>query len=322
MNKLFAVAFLFFSSTPFFESLAGVTDNWFPLPTANSQFLLRHPNYARMLWAFDYGHALIYEALWRNAQTGDYDFCYIEGTCDEPPPNPIVNQVMKILKNPPQQAPSEETLSPFFTMDFSWVMDMFSWSHKLHWVTYDVIAGETLDRAKAIMREQIKVYQHYPSLALPTQCKSMMYFMEGQPYGSMKFRTNAPIANGLIWAYHYYQLALYDALIIPPGPEREKELANVMKTFNWMIENPVDHVPVMPMAKKVSPKFYKHFPELAAIFDNLHEYHDVVGDVLSLTDDIYGSPKQKKIEMDRTMREMLDGVTKIVDCDKNGHEGA
>ena len=87
----------------------------------------------------------------------------------------------------------------------------------------------------------------------------------------------------------------------------------------FLIEDPANNVPLMPMARKVSPKFYKEFPELAAIFDNLHEYHDVVGDVMSLTDDIYSSPKRKKVEMARTMREMLDDVTKIVDCDKNGH---
>ena len=311
-----AIALFIFS-----ETRAEVTDKWLPLPSANNHFLNHHRQYARMLWAFDYGHALIYEALWKNAQTGDYDFCYIEGNCEDPPANPIVAQVTRILKSPPHQAPTEETLSPFFTMDFSWVMGMFSWSHKLHWITYDVIAGEPLERAKAIMKEQLTVYQRYPSIALPTQCKSMMYFMEGQPYGSMKFRTNAPTANGLIWAYHYYQLALYDALMVPAGPEREKELAAVMKTFQWMIEDPINNVAVMPMAKKVSPRFYKEFPELAAIFDNLHEYHDVVGDVLSLTDNVYGSPKRKKIEMDRTMREMLDNVTKIIDCDKNGHSG-
>ena len=49
---------------------AGITDNWFPVPASNNTFLKNHQKYARMLWAFDYGHALIYEQLWRNAQAG------------------------------------------------------------------------------------------------------------------------------------------------------------------------------------------------------------------------------------------------------------
>ena len=333
-----------------------ITDNWFPLPAANNRFLMDHNKYARMLWAFDYGHALIYEQLWRNSLIGDFDFTGIEGPVDEPKKS-ILDQVLAILENPPTQAPTEDTLSPNFTMEFSWLMNMFSWSHKLHWVVYDVLAAETPERAKAILKAQTdEVYRRYPTLALPTQCKSMMAFMEGQPY-SMRFRRNSPNANGLIWAYHYYQLALYEALLLPAGPPRDAMLAKVLKTFKKMAEAPADNVPEMPMARKVAPTFYKEYKDLAAIFDNLHEVHDVVGDILSVSEPViipiknadgtdnqilkvavpdniknkipgdtahvlvnYHLPEVKKAQMDWMMRLSLDNQTFLIDCDKNGHD--
>lgn len=302
-----------------FKGFAGITDNWVPLPASANTLLTDYRIYGRMLWAFDYGHSFIYEQLWRSAQLGDFDFSLIEGIEGEEGKS-IFEQVQKILASPPDQAPAEESLAPQFTTDFSWVMDMFTWTHKLHWVVADVLAGETLPRAKEILKKQLEIYQRYPSLALPTKCKSMMYFMEGQPF-SMRFRRSAPKANGLIWAYHYYQLAVNDALMIAPGPAREKALKDVLNKFRWMAEDPESNVPEMPLARQVSPNFYKEFPEIAAIFDNLHEYHDIVGDVLAADDNTYGNPKKKKAEMLRTMREIMDPFSFLIDCDKNGHSG-
>ena len=308
---------------------AGVTDSWFPLPASNSQFLAKYQEYARMLWAFDYGHGLTYEALWRNTQTGSFDFCFIEGSEDacngnSAPPGAIIPMVRKILASPPTQVPTEESIAPNFGVDFSWVMDIFSWSHKFHWVAYDVIANEPPERAKAILKFQLEeVYRRYPSLAIPILCKSMMHFMGQLPY-SIKFKTNAPTANGLIWAYHYYQLALYDALMIQSEPERQAVLKGIMKKFKWMIVDPVNRVPKMPMAKDVAPKFFKEYPELAALFDNLHILHDVVGDVLATSqwkyttgESIPGTPKNKKAELRKMTMRMLDNFTEIVDCKKN-----
>lgn len=324
---------------------ASITDNWFPLPASNNTFLNTQHKYAQMLWAFDYGHALIYEQLWRNAQTGDFDFSLVEGPVEEPQKS-ILDQVMAILDDPPTQSPMEETLSPLFTKDYNWVMDMFSWSHKLHWISADVIAAEPLDRAKEIMKQQLKeVYQRYPTIALPTQCKSMMELMEGQPY-SMIFRRSAPTANGLIWAYHYYQLAIYDALMLPKGAERDAALAKVLKNFRKMQADPVNTITEMPMSRQVAPKFTKEFPELAAIFDNLHEFHDVVGDILSISNSIkvptgdtrvpksikvpiandpnhvlvnYDKPSVKKAQMDYTLAQTLDDHSYLIECSKNGH---
>jgi len=35
------------------------------------------------------------------------------------------------------------------------------------------------------------------------------------------------------------------------------------------------------MSPAIAPTFTRHYPELAAIFDNLHSLHDVVSDVLA-----------------------------------------
>ena len=342
-------AFLIFSVVPAGTVRAEVASLWYPLPAANNRFLMDHAKHARMLWAFDYGHALIYEQMWRASLTGDYDFSIIEGPYEKG--KTILETVQEILQNPPVQAPSEETLSPHFTQEFSWLMNMFSWTHKLHWVVADVMEGEPLDRAKEILKYQLNtVYKRYPAMALPTKCKKMMVYMEGQPF-SMRFRRNSPNANGLIWAYHYYQLAIYDALMEPAGPKRDEALATVLKKFYKMAEDPASNVPKMPMAYQASPKFYKEFPELSAIFDNLHQVHDVIGDILAISEPViikaddevvkigvpdhikkpvpgrpgyvvinYDEPEVKKAQMNHTMKLSLDNTSFIIECDKNKHE--
>ncbi len=330
---------------------AGITDQWYPVPAANNRFLKDHYKYAQLLWAFDYGHALIYEQMWRNAQSGDFDFSLVDGPAAEPA-KAIFTQVMEILANPPKQQPAEEALSPNFTMEFSWLMDLFSWTHKLHWVVYDVLATEPLDRAKIILRQQLEeAYRRYPLLALTTKCKSMMAFMEQQPY-SMRFRRNAPNSNGLIWAYHYYQLALYEGLLLPPGVKREAKLKEVYNKFQRMAEDPASNVPQMPMARTVAPAFFREFPELSAIFDNLHELHDVVGDLLAISEPLkldpkdatvrvavpdsikikipgdpkgyvmvnYDLPAVKRKQMDWMVGIALDEKNFLIDCKKNGHD--
>jgi hypothetical protein len=315
-KKLLCILF-FTASLSFAES--DLTDNWFPLPSSNNFFLKNHEKYARLLWAFDYGHSLIYERLWKNTLAGDYDFSAIEGSTPDAE-GTILAKVLGILANPPKQSPSEETLSPNFNNDFSQLMDIFKWTHKLHWVVYDIISAEKEVDAKKLLKQQIEeAFQRYPTLTVSTKCKSMMDFMEKFGKYSMSFRRNAKAANGLIWAYHYYQLAIYDGLMLPAGKQREDAISKVYKTFQKMAEDPANNVTQMPMARKVSPNFYKTYPELAAIFDNLHELHDVVGDIL--TDDTFlTTPEEKKKEMKRAINAIQDNTSYLIDCDKNGHD--
>ena len=299
------------------SSRADVTENWYPLPAATNRFATDYRDYSRMLWAFDYGHGLTYEKMLRNAKLGRYDFVSIEGPLPAPFKS-IVERIKGILASPPQQQPAEEAVYPAFAAEFPWLRDLFSWSHKLHAVTYDVLATEPPARARLIVDQQLAVYRRLTALSLPTVCKNMMVFMEGQPF-SMRFRRSAPQANGLIWSYHFYQLSLYEGLLSPAGPERDARLAETMRKFKLMAQDPVSRVPEMPMTRQVAPEFYKQYRDLAAIFDNLHELHDVIGDLLAADDEVYGGIERKKTELNRVLREVLDDTTHVIDCDLNGH---
>lgn len=106
--------------------------------------------------------------------------------------------------------------------------------------------------------------------------------MEGQPY-SLTFRRRYPKFNGLIWAYHWLQVGLYEPLITGKTPEARRAGVNAaVAHFRGMLVDPPRRMPtVMPMTAAVAPEFSRRYPEIAIIFDNLHAMHDVISDVLA-----------------------------------------
>jgi hypothetical protein len=109
-----------------------------------------------------------------------------------------------------------------------------------------------------------------------------MALMEGQPY-SLAFRRAAPKFNGLIWSYHWLQIALYEALLL--ADDAGDRLANVdtsLAHFWAMVNAAPGRLPtVMPMSPAVAPRFAMLYPEASIIFDNLHALHDVAADILA-----------------------------------------
>jgi hypothetical protein len=111
-----------------------------------------------------------------------------------------------------------------------------------------------------------------------------MDLMEGQPY-SLAFRRRYPKFNGLIWAYHWMQVGLYEPLVTArTRDERQKGVASALERFRQLLVNPPANMPrVMPMTAAIAPEFSRRYPEVAIIFDNLHSMHDVISDVLADT---------------------------------------
>jgi hypothetical protein len=109
-----------------------------------------------------------------------------------------------------------------------------------------------------------------------------MQLMEGQPY-SLAFRRRNPKFNGLIWSYHWLQMAIYDAMLnTPPGPARKAAIDSTVSHFMSMLRCGQEGLPKeMPMTPAVAPAFTARYPEASAIFDNLHALHDVVSDILA-----------------------------------------
>jgi len=239
----------------------------------NWAFRQNYPTADGLFNAFDYGHAILYERLLTkpNAEAGlleTDEFNFI---------------TRKLLVNPPK-LPLEETaiaidyvkIAPEATM-------MFEWAHLLHRQIYDVWADERLSvpAKDAKVLELIRYYKTRKDLAFSSLPKNMD-LMEGQPY-SLAFRKRYPKFNGLIWAYHWLQIGLYEPLIA--GRNKDERQTGVIATvarFRQMIEQPPTWMPrVMPMTPAVAPLFAARYPEAAIIFDNLHSMHDVISDILA-----------------------------------------
>ena len=240
----------------------------------NWEFRKRFRGADRLFNAFDYGHAVMYETLLSRplpqaAQRLDgAELTYI---------------VEKVLRDPPDVPLSEHAIGPRYVTMVPELTAMFEWAHMLHRQVYDVWADEWLDPARkdAAVQALLRYYRTRPDLALSAMPKSME-LMEGQSY-SLVFREASPKFNGLIWSYHWLQLALYDALMLSrDGVEARRRVDQTVERFWAMLADPPANLPtVMPMAAAVAPTFSERYPELAIIFDNLHSLHDVAADILA-----------------------------------------
>jgi hypothetical protein len=241
----------------------------------NWTFRNRYPHAERLLNAFDYGHAILYETLIGTRPAADAG-ARLDGSVYD-------YVVQRVLRHPSHLALEERAIGPQYATLVPELLAMFEWAHMLHRQLYDVMADERLTPAQREVRarEVLRYYQSRGDLALSAAPKSME-LMEGQPY-SLAFRRAAPKFNGLIWSYHWLQIALYEALLLAVNPG--DRLANVdtsLAQFWAMVDGAPARLPaVMPMSPAVAPRFSQLYPEAAIIFDNLHALHDVAGDILA-----------------------------------------
>ncbi len=233
----------------------------------------RYPDAERLFSAFDYGHAILYETLFTHPgadssrlETREYEF--VVGT---------------LLPNPPRLALAERAIEPEYAKLVPEAKAMFDWAHQLHRQIYDVWSDDALSASQkdSMVAVLLRYYRSRRDLAFSTRPKDME-LMEGQPY-SLVFRRRYPKFNGLIWAYHWLQVGLYDALMAGDTPAaREANVRATTAHFWTMLAAPPSHMPtMMPMTPAVAPRFTARYPDAAAIFDNLHSLHDVVSDILA-----------------------------------------
>jgi hypothetical protein len=246
----------------------------FYLPRShNWVFRAEHPAADRLFNAFDYGHAILYEVLWSRPGA----------------PRAILEQseytriTRHLLVNPPKLPLEEAAIAPHYSRLVPEARVMFEWAHLLHRQLYDILADNRLNEAQrdGEVARVLAYYRSRPDLAFSTRPKSMT-LMEGQPY-SLAFRRAYPKFNGLIWAYHWLQVGLYDALLAGGTPDERATLVSAaVARFRQMLDDAPRSTPyVMPMTAAVAPVFTQRYPEAAAIFDNLHSMHDVISDVLA-----------------------------------------
>ena len=252
---------------PFEQSYFPARHNW--------AFRERYPEAERLLSAFDYGHAILYETLLSRSTVADAG-ARLDGAIYDR----VVN---RILRRPPRLALEERAIGPRYAALVPELLAMFEWAHVLHRQLYDVLSTRRLtpEQLNARVAEVLRYYQSRPDLALSSAPKSMA-LMEGQPF-SLAFRRAAPKFNGLIWSYHWLQIALYEALLAAEdaGGSRASLDASLGR-FWWMLDSGNARLPtVMPMSPAVAPRFSAQFAEAAIIFDNLHALHDVAADILA-----------------------------------------
>jgi hypothetical protein len=240
----------------------------------NWSFLSNYPEGARLFNAFDYGHAVLYERLYtfpdsvRAAPALEREYRYL--TTD-------------LLVRPPRFAVAEEVIEPTYAK-LAWRAKlMFDWAHVLHRQIYDVYADEDVAEVKrdSLIERLTDYYLSRPDIAFVPVPKSMALMDE--QYYSQVFRKRFPKFNGLIWAYHWLQVGLYEPFIAGRTPDQKKAGVQAAVARFWqMLEDPPRSMPrVMPMTATVAPEFTKRHPRAAAIFDNLHMIHDIISDVLA-----------------------------------------
>jgi hypothetical protein len=239
----------------------------------NWQFRHRHQAADRLFNAFDFGHAILYETLWRKPGAPASEL-------EEKWYNRLTTE---ILVHPPHVPLEEGAIEIAYARLAPEAKSMFDWAHVLHRQIYDVLADERLsmEQKDAEVARLVAYYQTRPDIAFSSRPKSMV-LMQEQPY-SLAFRQKYPKFNALIWAYHWLQVGLYEPLLLnPTSDSRQAGVRATVARFWQMLRDPPSSMPyVMPMTAVVAPTFTTRYPEAAAIFDNLHSMHDVVSDILA-----------------------------------------
>jgi hypothetical protein len=278
----------------------------FYLPASHNWAFRHNYNAAeRMFYAFDYGHAILYETLWRFP---DAPASLLE--------EEIYNRLTRrVLVRPPRVPLEESAIEVEYAKLAPEAKMMFDWAHILHRQTYDIWADERIpehDKDRH-MAEVLRYYKSRPDLAFSSQPKSME-LMDGQYY-SLAFRDRFPKFNGLIWAYHWLQIGLYEPLLAGRNAEERQALIRGSVTRFWqMLENPPETMPyLMPMTAAVAPMFAERYPEISIIFDNLHMMHDVVSDILA-SDEV--PRNRKRAEILRAIELFRDNTSYVTTADE------
>jgi hypothetical protein len=236
----------------------------------NWRFLALYPEAARLFNAFDYGHAILYERLLtrpgaaETALAGDYRYL-----------------TQDLLVRPPRFAIAEEAVMPSYAKAAWQAKQMFDWAHMLHRQIYDVYADDrlTMEQKDSLIERLTDYYMSRREYAFTDMPKSMA-LMDAQPF-SQVFRRTEPKFNGLIWAYHWLQVGLYEPMIAARSRAEFKSGVGVAVARFWEMVNTERYPAVMPMTAVVAPEFSRRHPRAAVIFDNLHMMHDIISDVLA-----------------------------------------
>src|SRR6185436_5660002 len=154
-------------------SAAAYYDQVYLAASHNWAFRNAFPGVDALFNSFDYGHAKLYETLWRDPGArretlDDREFRFI---------------TRQLLRHPPAVPLDEGAIAPEWEKLAPEVAAMFDWAHMLHRQIYDVWADDRISDAQkdAKVAQLLRYYRSRPALAFSSSPKSMN-LMEGQPY--------------------------------------------------------------------------------------------------------------------------------------------
>ena len=276
----------------------GRAEQYYAPGSFNWTFRRAYPDAARLFNAFDYGHAILYERLTTDPagdpawlEVGKFDYL----TTD-------------LLVRPPRLPIAEEAIFPAYAARYWAAALAFDWAHQLHRQVYDALSDERLtpEARDSLVERLTDYYLSRRDLAFAPVPKSMA-LMLGQPY-SEAFHHAYPKFNGLIWAYHWLQVGLYEPLMVEETPgARRAGINEALARFHAMI--PDNFPAIMPMTPMVAPTFTARHPRAAAIFDNLHSLHDIISDIL-LSDAV--APDDKRAAIEAALQEFRDETRNVM----------
>ncbi len=302
MNRLRVAASLACAvAAPLDAQWSRVYDQFY-LPAAHNWYFRNNYRIAgRLFNAFDYGHAILYEKLWTSPASA---VNRLEG-------KEYTYLTQHLLVRPPRLPLEEMAIEPHYGRLAPEAKAMFEWAHILHRQAYDILsdARMTPGERSAAMQQVLTYYRSRADLRFSEKPKGMA-LMQEQPY-SLAFRRGYPKFNGLIWAYHWLQVGLYEPFMTSSdtATQRRNVEATVAR-FRQMLPGGAATMPyVMPMTGAIAPRFAAAYPEFAIIFDNLHSMHDVISDILANP----AVPRaRKRAEILRAAQRYRDDTTEVM----------
>lgn len=159
---------------------------------------------------------------------------------------------------------------------------MLNWAHAFRRQVYDVLAapGREAER-QARITEMLGYYRSRPALAISARPKDVGLL--NAQFGATAFRSSHPRVNGQLWAMHWMELALGEALLAPEASG--EALAKATARFRQMLnESPAGAPFLMPVSTAVAPTLASGHPDVAAILDNLHLLQDYMADIMVAPD--------------------------------------
>ena len=226
------------------------------------------PQFYSELNGIDFGHAYLAETLLH--------------TQDPQQVERARQDVLDFIFSAPSVPPDEEMIAPTLTRMIWEAYKAFNWAHSFHRSVYDLYASDEVQDKEAALRQ---IFADY--IAKPEAITSHPLDLHGKLWSfpeSQSFRNKFRKFNTQIWSYHWLQAATYDVQLLGNAAKQRELMPKLIGFYHGYLRNPPVEWQFMPMMAEGAPKFAARFPEVAAVFDNLHMLHDNIDDILSRPD--------------------------------------